>query len=153
MIHVAAVVVVVVVVQSPVVSDALWLHGLQHTRTPCPSPFPGVCPSSCSLPQWCRPAISASDALFSFCLQSFPASGTFPMSRPFTSDNQNTLASASASVLPGNIQGWSPLRLTGLTSSLSKELLANSCNPCFQVPKDSSATTYSYIFRSLLIQC
>ena len=58
----------------------LWPHGPQHTRPPCPSPSPNVCPSSCPLHQWCHPAISSSDALFSFCPQSFPASGTFPMS-------------------------------------------------------------------------
>ena len=63
-----------------VVSDSLWPHGLQYTRPPCPSSSPGICPSSCSLHWWCRPAISFSDALFSFCPQSFPASGTFPKS-------------------------------------------------------------------------
>ena len=77
-------------------------------------------PRFCSLYQWCHPAISSSDALFSFCPQSFPASRTLPMSHPFTSDGYNT--SASASVLPVNIQGWSPLRLTGLISLLSKGL-------------------------------
>ena len=60
-------------------SDSLWPYGLQHTRPPCPSPSPGVCPSSFSLHQWCHPVISSSDTLFSFCPQSFPASGTFPM--------------------------------------------------------------------------
>ena len=100
----------------------LWPHALQHVRPPCPSPSPGVCPSSCSLHQWCCPAISFSDALFS-CPPSFPASGTFPMNCLFTSDDQNTGASASASVLPGNIQGWSPLRLTGLVSLYSQLLL------------------------------
>ena len=69
---------------------------------------------------WCCLAISSSDALFSFCLQSFPASGTFPMNHLFTSDNQNTGASASSSVLPVTIQDLSPLRLTGLISLLSK---------------------------------
>ena len=83
------------------------------------SPSPGGCPSSCSLHQWCCPAISFSDALFS-CPRSFPASGTFPMSCLFASDDQNTGASASASVLPGNIQSWSHLRLTGLISLLSE---------------------------------
>ena len=77
----------------------------------CPSISPKVCPSSYSLHQWCHPAISSSDALFSFCSQSFP--GTFPMNHLFASDEQNTGASASASVLLVNIQGWSPLRLTG----------------------------------------
>ena len=94
----------------PFVSDSLRPHGLYHIRPPYLSPSPRVCPSSCSLPRWCHPAISSSDTLFS-CPQSFPASGTFPMSRLFTSDDQNTGASASASVFPVSIQGWSPLRL------------------------------------------
>ena len=98
----------------PVVSDSLWPHGLQHARSPCPSPSPGVCPSS--LHQWCHPAILSSNTLFSFCPQSFPVSGTFPMSHLLASGDQNTGASASASVLPVNIQGWYPLRLTGLLS-------------------------------------
>jgi len=80
------------------------------------------CPSSCSLDRWCHPAVSSSDALFSFCPQSFPASGTFPMSHLFTSDDHNTGASALASVLPVNIQGCSPLRLTGLLSLLFEGL-------------------------------
>ena len=105
-----------------VMSASLWTHGLQHARPFCPSPSPRVCPSSCSLHWWCRPAISSSDALFSFCPQSFPASGTFPVSHLFTSDDQNTGASASASILPVNIQGLSPLRSTGLISLLSKGL-------------------------------
>ena len=79
-------------------------------------------PKFISFHWWCRPAISSSDALFSFCSQSFPASGTFPMSHLFTSDDQNTGASASASVLPVNIQGWSSSWLTGLISLLSKGL-------------------------------
>ena len=98
----------------------LGLHGLQRTRPTCPTPSPRVCRSS--LHRWCCPAISPSEALFSFCLQSFPALGTFPMSHRFTSDDQNTGSSALASVLPVNIQSWSPLRLTGLISFLSKGL-------------------------------
>ena len=104
----------------PVVSDSLRPHGLQHARPPSPSPPPRVCPSSRSLHWWCHPAISSSDALFSFCPLSFPASGTSPMSL-FTSDDQTTGAWASASVLPVHIQGWFPLRLTGLSSLLPKE--------------------------------
>ena len=104
----------------PVMSDSLQPHGLQCTRPPCPSPSPEVCPSSCPLHWWCHLAIWSSDALFS-CPQSFPTSGTFPISRLFTSDDQNTGASASA-VLPTSIQGWFPLRLTGLISLLSKGL-------------------------------
>ena len=108
----------------------LWSHRLYHARPPCPSPSPGVCPSSCSLHRWCHPVISFSDALYSFCPQSFPASGT-SMSHLCTSDDQITRAAASASVLPDglfsiqswisvNMQRWSPLRLTGLISLLCK---------------------------------
>ena len=105
-----------------VISNSLRPHGLQHTRPPCPSPLPEVCPSSYPLHQWCHPAISSSNALFSFCLQSFPASGNFPMSQLFISYDQNTGVSTSASVLPMNVQGWFPLRLTGLISLLLKGL-------------------------------
>ena len=97
-------------------------HGLEHIRLPCPSLSPGVCSDSYPLSHWCYLTISSSAALFSFCLQSFPASGSFPMSRLFTSGGQSTGASASASVLPMNIQGWFPLGLTGLISLLSKGL-------------------------------
>ena len=79
-------------------------------------------PKFISLHRCCHPAISSSDSLFSFCLQSFPASGNFPMSQLFTPYDQNTGVSASASVLPMNVQGWFPLRLTGLISLLSKGL-------------------------------
>ena len=112
----------VVVFQSP--SD-VWLFVTPWTvahQASLSLPSPGVCPSLCSLYQWCCPAISPSDALFFFCPQSFPASGTFPMSCLFISDDQNTGISASASVLPVNIQGWSPLSLIGLISLLSKGL-------------------------------
>ena len=106
----------------PVLSDSLRPHGLQQARPPCPSPSPRVCPSSHSLPQSCHPAILSSEAFFSFCPQSFPASGTFAMSHLFASDDKNTGASAQVLVLPVNIQGWSLLRLTGLISLLSKGL-------------------------------
>ena len=106
----------------PVMSDFLWPRGLQHSRSPCPSSSPRVCPSSCSLHWWCHPAISSSDTIFSLCPQSFPASGTFPVSHLFTSGDQNTGASALALVLPMSIQGWFPLGLTGLISLLSKTL-------------------------------
>ena len=75
-----------VVVESPLMSNSLWAPWLPLTRPPCPSPSPGVCPRSCSLHRWCRPAIFSSDTLFSFCPQSFPASGTVPMSHLFASD-------------------------------------------------------------------
>ena len=95
-------------------------HGLKHTRLPYPSLSPRVS-NSCTLNQWCHPTISSS-ATFSFCLQSFPASGSFPMSRLFTSGGQRIGASASASVLPMNIPDWFPLGLTGLISLKSKGL-------------------------------
>ena len=90
-----------------------------HTSLLCPSLSPGVCSNSCPLSQWRHPTISSSVAPFS-CLQSFPASESFPMSQLFTSGGQNI--GASASILPMNIQGWFPLGLTGLISLLSKGL-------------------------------
>ena len=98
----------------------LWPHGFQHARPPCTSPTPGACSDSYPLHQWCHPAISSSVIPFSSCLQSFPASGSFLMSQFFTSGGQSMGVSASASVLPMNIQGWLPLGLTGLISLLSK---------------------------------
>ena len=103
-----------------VVSDSLWPHGLQHARTPSPSPTPGVYSNSWTLSQWCHPTISSSVVPFSSCLQSFPASGSFPMSQLLTSNDQSTGPSASASVLPMSIQGWFPLGLTGLITLQSK---------------------------------
>ena len=96
-----------------VVPDSLWPHGLQHTRLPCPSPSPGACPNSCPLNQWCHPTTSWSVVPFSSCPQSFPASGIFIVSWLFSAGGQSIGASASASVLPMNIQGWLPLGLTG----------------------------------------
>ena len=81
-------------------SDSLWPRGLQHARYPCPSPSIRICPSSCPLTWCCHPIVSSSDTLFSFCLQSFPASGSFPMSLLFASGGQSIEASASASVFP-----------------------------------------------------
>ena len=83
-----------------VVSDSLWPHGLQHARLLCPSPSPGVCSDSCPFSRWYYLTISSSAAPFSFCLQSFPASGSFPMSHLFTSGGQSNGDSALASVLP-----------------------------------------------------
>ena len=105
-----------------VVSDSLWSHGLQHARPPCPSLTPGVYSNSRLLSQWCHPTISSSVTPFSSCLQSFPASGSFPMSQVFASGGQSIGASASASVLPMTIQDWFPLGLTGLITLLSKGL-------------------------------
>ena len=101
-----------------VMSDSLWLHGLRHTRLPCPSPAPGPCSNSCPLSQWCHPTISSSVVPFSSCLKSFPASGSLLMCRLFASGSQSI--GASTSVLPMNIQDWFPLALTGLISLQSK---------------------------------
>ena len=88
-------------------------HGLQHARPPCPSPTPGVHANSCPSSRWCHPTISSSVVPFSSCPQSLPASGSFPASQLFTSGAQSIRVSASASVLPMNIQDWSPLGWTG----------------------------------------
>ena len=98
------------------VIQSLQPHGLQHTRLSCPSLSPSACSNSCLLSQWCYPIISSSITLFSSCPQSFPGSGSFSMSQLLTSGGQSVGASASASVLPMNIQGWFPLGLTGLIS-------------------------------------
>ena len=103
-----------------VMSDSLGLHGLQHVKLPHPSPIPGAYANSCPLSQWCHPTISSSVVPFSSHLQSFPASGSFPVSWLFASGGQSIGASASASVLPMNVQGWFPLGLVGLFSLLSK---------------------------------
>ena len=105
-----------------VVSDSLRSQGLQHTRLTCPSPTPGVCSNSHPLSRWCHPTISSSVIPFFSCLQSFAASGSFLMNWLFASGGQSIGASASASVLPMNIQNWFPLGLTGLISLQSKGL-------------------------------
>ena len=105
-----------------VVSASLWPHGVQHAKLPYPSPSPGTCSNSCPLSWWCHPAISSSVVPFSFCPQSLPASGSFPMSHLFTSGGQSIRVSASALVLPMNTQDWSPLRWTGWISLQSKGL-------------------------------
>ena len=106
----------------PVMSDSLQPHGLMHIRPPCPSPSTRICTSSCSVHCWCLSAISSFYALFSLCSWSIPESETFPVSHLFVSDDQNTRASASASLLPLSTQGWSPLRLNGFISMLFKGL-------------------------------
>ena len=105
------------------VSDSLRPHGLQHTRLLCPSLSPGVCSDSCPLSRWCHSTISSPVALFSSCPPSFPASGSFPVSLLFTSGGKIIGVSATASVLPMNIQCWFPLGLAGLISLLSKGLI------------------------------
>ena len=103
-------------------SNSLQPHGLQHARLHCPSPAPGACSNSCPSSQWCHPTISSSVIPFSSCLQSFPESGSFPRSYFFASAGQSIEASASASVLPMNMQDWFPLGLTGWISLQSKGL-------------------------------
>ena len=107
---------------SSVMSNSVRPHGLQHTRPPCPSPTSRVSSNSCPLSQWYHPTISSSVVPFSTCLQSFPASGFFNMSQFFTSGGQSIGVSASASVLPMNIQDWFPLGWTGWISLPSKGL-------------------------------
>ena len=105
-----------------VMSHSLLPHGLQHARSPCPSPTPGVYSDSCPLNPWCHPTILSSVSPFSSCLQSFPASGSFQLSQFFASGGQSIGVSASASVLPMNTQDWFPLGWTGWISLLSKGL-------------------------------
>ena len=100
-------------------SDSLRPHGLQHAKLPCPSLSPRVCSNSCPLSRWGHPIISSSVTPFSSCHQSFPASGSFPMSHLFASNGQSI--EALASVLPMNIRGWFPLKLTGLISAILAE--------------------------------
>ena len=127
-----------------VVSDSLRPHESQHARPPCPSSTPGVHSNSCPLSQWCHPAISSSVIPFSSCPQSLPASESFPMSQLFASGGQSIGASASASVLPKNIQGWFPLGWTGLISLLSTVF----SNTTF---KSISSSTFSFLSSPALI--
>ena len=105
-----------------VVSDSLWPHDLQHVKLLCPSPTPGACSNSCPSSWWCHPTISSSVIPFSSPLQSFPASGSFPISQFFASGGQRIGSSALASVLLVNIWDWFPLGLTGWISLQSKGL-------------------------------
>ena len=105
-----------------VVSNSLQPHEPQHTRPPCPSPTVRVYPNPCPLSQWYHPIISSSVVPFSSCPQSFPASGSFPMSQLFASVGQSIGVSASTSVLPMNTQDWSPLEWVGLISLQYKGL-------------------------------
>ena len=128
-----------------VMSNSLWPHGLQHARLPYPSPAPGACSNLCPSSQWWN-SISFSVVPFSSCLQSFPASGSFPMSQLFSSSGQSIGASASASVLPMNIQDWFPLGLTDLTSLQSKGLSRVSSNTTVQKSSIRLALLF-YLFK------
>ena len=105
-----------------VVSNSLWPDGLQHARLPYPSPTPRAYSNSCPSSQWCHPTISSSVVPFSSCLQSFPASRSFPVSQFFASGGQSIGVSASVWALPMNFQDWFPLGWTGLISLQSKGL-------------------------------
>ena len=121
-------------------SESLQLHGLQHTRLPCPSPTPGAYSNSHPSSQWCHPTISSSVVPFSSHLQSFPASGS--MSQFFTSGGQSIGVSASASILPMDIQDWFPLRLTGWISLRSKDLSRDFSNTTVWKHKFTSTQLY-----------
>ena len=110
-------------------SDSLGYHGLQHARLPCPSHLPEFSNSS-PLSQWCHPTMLSSSAFF--CLQSFPASGSFAVSQPFPSGGQSIGASDSASVFPVNSQGRFPLGLTSLISLLPRDSQESSPRPQFE---------------------
>ena len=117
---------------SSLVSDSLQPHGLQQASLPCPSLAPRACANSCPLSRWCHPTISSSVTPFSSCPQSFPASGSFPKSQLFSSGGQSTGDSASASVLPMNIQGGFPLGSTNLISLLLRDSQKSSPAPQFE---------------------
>ena len=126
-----------------VVSNSLRPHGLQHTRPPCPSPAPRACWNSSTSSQWCHPTISSSVIPFSSWLQSFPKSGSFPVSQFFTSGGQSIGASASPSVLPMNIQDWFPLGRTGWISLQSRVSQESSPTPQF---KSISSSTLNFLY-------
>ena len=125
-----------------VVSDCLQSHGLQHTRPPCPSPTPGACSNSCLSSRWCHPTISSYIVPF-FCLQSFPSSGSFPVSQFFASRGQSIGVPASASDLPMNIQDWFALRWTGLISCSPRD--AQEFSPTTQF-KSINSSAFSFLF-------
>ena len=126
-----------------VMSNSLWPHWLPHARPSCPSPTPGAGSNSCPLGQWCHPTISSSVIPFFSHLQSFPASGSFPMSHLFISGGQRIGVSASTSVLPLNIQDWFPLGWTGWISLQSKGF--SKSYPTSQFKSKNGALGFSHI--------
>ena len=125
-----------------VVSDSQH-HGLQHARLPCPSPIPEACSNSCPLSWWCHPTISSSVVCFS-CLQSFPASGSFQMNQSFTLGGHSIGVSASASVLPMNIQDWFPQ--DGLVGSPCSSRVSQGTLESFPAPQFKSIKSLSLGF-------
>ena len=115
-----------------VMSESLQPHGLQHARMPCPSSTPRAYSNSCPLSRWCHPVISSFVVPFSSCLQSFTASGSFPVKQFFTSSGQSIGVLSSALVLPVNIQGWFLWRWIGWISLQSRRLSRVFSNTTFQ---------------------
>ena len=130
-----------------VMSNSLWLHGLQHARPPCPSPTPGAWSNSCPSSQYCHPTISSSVVPSSSCLQSFPALQYFPVSQLFASGGQIIGVSASTSVLPMNIQDWFPLGWTSFISLLSRDSQESSPTPQF---KSINSLALSFLYSPTL---
>ena len=128
-------------------SDSLRPRGLQHARLSCPAPSPRACSNSCPLSQWCHPTFLSSVVPFFSCLQSFPASGSFPMSWLSALGDQNTGASASSSVLPMNIQDWFPLGLASLISLQSRDSQESSLTPQF---KSINSSVLSLLYGTAL---
>ena len=130
------------------ISNSLWPHGLQHARLPWPSPFPRACSNSRPSSRWCHPTISSSVIHFSSYLQSFPASGSFPMSQFFTSGGKSIGVSALASVLPMNIQDWFSLGLTGWSSCSPRDSQESSPTPHY---KSINSSALSFLYSRTLI--
>ena len=134
--------------------DSLRPHGLQHTRPPCSSPTPGAYSNSCPLSRWCHPTISSSVIPFSSHVQSFPASGSFPVSQFFTLGGQSIGVSASAWALPMNIQDWYPLGWTGWISlqskGLSKSLQHHSSKASIKKKKSINSSALSFLWSPTL---
>ena len=134
-----------------VVSHSLQPHGLQHASLLCPSPTPRAYPNSCLLSRWCHPTISSSVIPVSSFLQSFPASGFFPMRQLFASGGHNIGVSASASVIPMNSQEWFPLGFTGWIFLQSKELSRVFSNTTVKVCSLYTHFLESFYPKSMLI--
>ena len=128
-------------------SDSLWPHELQHARPLCPSPTPGAYPNPFPLSRWCNPTISSSVVPFSSCPQSFTGSGSFPMSQLFPSGGQSIGVSASTSVLPMDIQDWSPLGWTGWISLHPRDSQESSSTPQF---KSINSLVLSFLYSPTL---
>ena len=130
-----------------VMSDSLRPHGLQYTRPPCPSLTPRACSNSCPLSQRCHPTISSSVVPFSSCLQSSPASGSFPMTQFFASSDQSIGASPLASLLPMNIQDWFPLGLAVWPLCSPRDSQESSPTPQF---RSINSLVFSFLYDPTL---